>query len=647
MGKMAMKWRIILPIALVIFVGVAVMGILVSQRFAATALSYVRDGLQAEAGRMGNDIKARMEGSFGGLKVLAPMLAGTAGSVDANRADTIAMLRDINNGNPNFFAIWTVFEANAFDVKDAEFVVQKPIYDDTGRLVPYVFNLNGTSNVEALAGYETPGDGDFYLIPRNSGKEAITSPYYYQAGGTQVYITSAGVPIRKNDKVIGVIGADLNLESICDELREQDLFEGGYAILLDQNGSTVHHPNDDLRMKPFAPNVANEVAAMVDSALSGGEAQLLTAPSKLTGVNTQYVVAPFSVADTGRSWALLLSIPMSSIMAPVYTGVYIIIGIGLALIVIAIAVLYLIVSGITRSLDHIIDGLGDASSQVNSASGQISNSSQSLAEGATEQAASLEETSSALEQMASMTRQNADNATKTSTTMVQTGEMLQGGSRHMANMTKAMDEINDSAEQISRIIKTIEDIAFQTNLLALNAAVEAARAGEAGKGFAVVADEVRNLAGRSAQAARDTTNLIQSTIQNVQTGVEVSGNLSQSFRDIEESASTVTRLIQEIAAATNEQAQGVDQVNTAVAQMDKVTQQNAANAEESASASEELSAQAGQLDSMVQELMTLVTGVGNSGQGAVGGSRQVQARVVGRAPAKANMKMLGHSPDKF
>ncbi len=313
------------------------------------------------------------------------------------------------------------------------------------------------------------------------------------------------------------------------------------------------------------------------------------------------------------------------------------IGIGGIGILVALILSYTTVSRIIRSLRAIITSLDGSSQQVSQAAFHISSSSQQLAEGSTEQAASLEETSSALEQMASMTRQNADNAVKTNETTANNGKLIESGSVAVGNMAEAMGEISESAEQINRIIKTIEDIAFQTNLLALNAAVEAARAGEAGKGFAVVADEVRNLAGRSAQAARDTTQLIETTITRVRHGSSIADELITSFKHIEEGSNTVARLISEITAATNEQASGVDQVNTAVAQMDKVTQSNAATAEESASASEELSSQAQSLSGMVEQLVGMVEGTG--GRNGTGAAAQPRA-----ALQRPKQKLLASSP---
>jgi methyl-accepting chemotaxis protein len=262
-------------------------------------------------------------------------------------------------------------------------------------------------------------------------------------------------------------------------------------------------------------------------------------------------------------------------------------------------------SGQIRRLASI---LGANSEEVAEAAGQVAATSQSLAEGASEQAAALEETGASLEEMAAMTSSNAEHAQATKELASQAQAAAEAGATDMAAMSEAMDAIKTSGDNIAKIIKTIDEIAFQTNLLALNAAVEAARAGEAGAGFAVVAEEVRNLAQRSAKAARETAEKIEDSIQKSQRGVTLSGQMAMRLKEIVAKAQKMNGLVADIAAGSIEQKTGIGQITTAVTQMDKVTQQNAAGAEESASASEELSSQAQTLRDTLQQLLQLAGG---------------------------------------
>lgn len=258
------------------------------------------------------------------------------------------------------------------------------------------------------------------------------------------------------------------------------------------------------------------------------------------------------------------------------------------------------INTIIHSLSDTLGQINQASDQVASGSGQVATGAQALAQGATEQASSVEELSSTITEISEQVKENAANAGAAKEKSVRSSEEITLSNQKMQSMIAAMNGINDKSGQISKIIKTIEDIAFQTNILALNAAVEAARAGAAGKGFAVVAEEVRSLAGKSAEAASNTTALIEETVKAVEKGVTIANDTAASMLNVVEESEQVTSYVEKIAIASAEQAASIGQVTLGVEQISSVVQTNSATAEQSAAASQELSSQA----QVLKELIT-------------------------------------------
>jgi len=256
---------------------------------------------------------------------------------------------------------------------------------------------------------------------------------------------------------------------------------------------------------------------------------------------------------------------------------------------------------ILESLIDTFTNINTASEEVNSGANQVSNGAQALSQGATEQASAIQELSATIADVSHQITSNAKASKSAEQYVDKNAESILLCNKDMASMLKSMDEINVSSNEISKIIKVIDDIAFQTNILALNAAVEAARAGSAGKGFAVVADEVRSLAAKSAEAAKQTTSLIEGSFATVTRGTKIAKQTAKALNEIVESTNEINKLVKNISKASENQADSIIQINTGIEQISGVVQTNTATAEESAAASEELSGQSQTLRNMISK----------------------------------------------
>lgn len=280
-------------------------------------------------------------------------------------------------------------------------------------------------------------------------------------------------------------------------------------------------------------------------------------------------------------------------------------------------------------LTEIISKIRQSAGSIHSAASEIAQGNADLSQRTEEQASSLEETASSMEEMTSTVRQSAENAQKANDLAVQAQGKAQSGGQVVSRAVQAMEDINAASKKIADIISVIDEIAFQTNLLALNAAVEAARAGEQGRGFAVVAGEVRNLAQRSAGAAKEIKELIRDSVNKVQDGRELVNESGKTLGEIVSAVEVVCQMMRDIASAAREQTAGIEQVNTAVSQMDEMTQQNAALVEQATAASQSMVDQAND--------MALQVSFFNVGQGATAAIAGTHTNIR-QMPSKAAVK---------
>ncbi|MFA6137186.1 MAG: methyl-accepting chemotaxis protein [Sulfurimonas sp.] len=371
----------------------------------------------------------------------------------------------------------------------------------------------------------------------------------------------------------------------------------------------ITHKAENLKQLEETKLAANQYAETVSGFIKSWN-ELGEVGKKRTVVGSEVLEAAEAVAKIAMDQTATIS--KESAVALASSAFIMIVGL-IAALVIGISLAIYLIRSITGPIIRAVESITSANSQVVSAAGEISESSQALAEGASQQASSIEEVSATVEEATAINNQNADNSREADILAKDTKEAASEGFARGTELMAAMQEINNSSERIAKIIKTIDEIASQTKLLALNAAVEAARAGEHGLGFAVVADEVKGLAQRSANAATETSEIIEQSIKQIRNGLDVAKKTNEAFGNIDEKIKKTSNLISEISISTKEQSEGMSQIAQAMGNIDQVTQQNAATSEEAAAASEELNAQAVAMQDMVAVIAAMV-GIIGTGQ---------------------------------
>ncbi len=360
-----------------------------------------------------------------------------------------------------------------------------------------------------------------------------------------------------------------------------------YAGVFGQTKNGVNNTVDALT------KIVNEIKNIVDAAANRGDFSVkmdMNGKQGYTKELSELLNQLSTVTDTGlndvlRVANLLAKGDLTETITKDYPGAFGQVKVG--------------VNGTVENLKELVGQIKDATDTINTASKEIAAGNSDLSQRTEEQASSLEETASSMEELTSTVKQNAENARQANQLAIGASDVAGKGGAVVSQVVTTMQSINDSSRKIVDIISVIDGIAFQTNILALNAAVEAARAGEQGRGFAVVAGEVRNLAQRSAAAAKEIKTLIGDSVDKVEGGSKLVAQAGQTMEEIVTAIKRVTDIMSEITAASAEQSQGIEQINTAITQMDEVTQQNAALVEEAAAAAESLEEQAQNLSASV------------------------------------------------